>query len=216
MRHKGKLNKWKDDRGFGFIEPSLGGDEIFVHIKAFQNRSRRPVVGELVTYEILTDSNGKPQAKRVVYSGEKLRPVKRTQSRVGFFIATIASLVFLLLVIGLSVLRYLPGFLVWLYLGASIIAFVMYWLDKWAAHNGYRRSRESTLLLWGLVGGWPGALFAQRLFRHKTAKVEFQVSFWISVLINVVALGEALTPSGAAKLAILNGSLNKLMPLIIS
>jgi cold shock CspA family protein len=49
MRYKGKLKNWKDDKGFGFIEPCLGGNEVFVHIKSFQNRSRRPEVGELVS-----------------------------------------------------------------------------------------------------------------------------------------------------------------------
>jgi uncharacterized membrane protein YsdA (DUF1294 family)/cold shock CspA family protein len=203
MRHKGQLKNWKDDKGFGFIEPCLGGSEVFVHIKSFQNRSRRPKVGELVTYETISDVDGKLQAASVVYSGEKSRPAKRAQSKKGLFVAAIASLVFLLVVIGLGVLGRVPWILGWLYLGASIAAFFMYWLDKSAALNGHWRTKESSLLFWGLIGGWPGALIAQRLFRHKSAKVEFQISFWVTVLVNIGALGWVLTPSGAAELTTL-------------
>ena len=51
---------------------------------------------------------------------------------------------------------------------ASILSFVEYWRDKRAAIAGRRRVRESTLHLLDLVGGWPGGLLAQRLFRHKS------------------------------------------------
>jgi uncharacterized membrane protein YsdA (DUF1294 family) len=35
-----------------------------------------------------------------------------------------------------------------------------------------------------LLGGWPGALLAQDLFRHKTSKTVFQAMFWCTVLLN--------------------------------
>ena len=210
MRHKGKLKNWKDDKGFGFIEPCLGGDEIFVHIKSFQNRTRRPEIGELVTYETLSDGNGKLQAVSVVYSGEKPRPVKRAKSKQGLFVAAVGSLIFLLVVVGLGVFGRLPWALVWLYLGASIVAFIMYWLDKSAARNGYWRTKESSLLFCGLIGGWPGAFIAQRLFRHKSAKVDFQVRFWVTVFINMGVLGWVLTSAGAAELSALLSNITQL------
>lgn len=212
MRHKGELKNWKDDKGFGFIEPYLGGNEIFVHIKSFQNRSRRSEIGELVTYEILSNGNGKLQAVSVVYGSEKFhrRSAKQTQPRQRFFVSAIASLAFLLVVVGLGILGRVPSILVWLYLGASIVAFFMYWLDKSAARNGHWRTKESSLLFCGLVGGWPGAFIAQRLFRHKSAKVKFQVTFWITVFVNIGLLGWALTPSGAAELSILLSNIAQL------
>ncbi len=72
---------------------------------------------------------------------------------------------------------------------ASVVAFVLYGLDKAAAQRGARRVPEKTLHLWGLFGGWPGALLAQQLFRHKTRKVSFQVVFWLTVVLNCAAIG---------------------------
>lgn len=52
MRTEGLVKSWNDDRGFGFIEPIHGGQEIFVHIKAFPPRAGRPRVGQYVCFEI--------------------------------------------------------------------------------------------------------------------------------------------------------------------
>ena len=51
MRRQGKIATWKDQQGFGFIAPDDGGEQIFVHIKSFSNRQRRPIGNEIVTYE---------------------------------------------------------------------------------------------------------------------------------------------------------------------
>jgi len=75
-----------------------------------------------------------------------------------------------------------------LYTGMSIIAFVMYGLDKMAARNSATRISERTLLLCGLVGGWPGAMLAQRLFRHKTIKPTFRMAFVASIFLNCLLL----------------------------
>jgi len=81
---------------------------------------------------------------------------------------------------------------------ASLACFGAYALDKSAARSRARRSPERTLLLLGLVGGWPGALLAQRILRHKTAKASFQVKFWLTVAANIgVAAGCALWWNGS-------------------
>ncbi len=75
-----------------------------------------------------------------------------------------------------------------LYGAASVVAFVAYALDKSAARRDAARVSERTLLLLGLVGGWPGALVAQQAFRHKTRKRSFRRAFWGTVVLNVLAL----------------------------
>lgn len=79
---------------------------------------------------------------------------------------------------------------------ASGVAFVAYGLDKRAARRGARRVPENTLHLWSILGGWPGALVAQRMFRHKTRKVSFQIVFWVSVILNCGAVAWLLSPAG--------------------
>lgn len=65
MRLTGTLRNWQDDRGFGFIAPTHGGPELFVHISALPRDGSRPTEGERVTYELGRGKNGKPQAVNV-------------------------------------------------------------------------------------------------------------------------------------------------------
>jgi uncharacterized membrane protein YsdA (DUF1294 family) len=74
------------------------------------------------------------------------------------------------------------------YCVASMVTFVTYFLDKSAAQAGRWRVSEKTLHLLALIGGWPGAWAAQKMFRHKTKKQEFQLVFWFTVALNVGAL----------------------------
>lgn len=88
----------------------------------------------------------------------------------------------------LAYLEEIPIYVLWLYLSASAVAFWAYALDKSAAQNGRWRTRESTLHMFSAVGGWPGALIAQSVSRHKTRKREFQLVFWGTVVVNLAAL----------------------------
>ena len=67
MQFTGTLKTWHDDRGFGFIEPESGGQEIFVHIKAFPSGTGRPKVGQQLVFEVCTGKNGKKSAHSVQY-----------------------------------------------------------------------------------------------------------------------------------------------------
>ena len=66
MRLNGILRSWNDERGFGFIAPTHGGAELFVHISAFPRDGSRPVEGESLAFEVGRGQNGKPQAIRVL------------------------------------------------------------------------------------------------------------------------------------------------------
>lgn len=70
-RHHGKLVKWDDSRGFGFVEPSDSAKSIFVHIKDIRPGERRPVVGDTVYYEIGVGNQGKPKAINAFIAGVK-------------------------------------------------------------------------------------------------------------------------------------------------
>jgi uncharacterized membrane protein YsdA (DUF1294 family) len=71
------------------------------------------------------------------------------------------------------------------YLVTSLTCFVAYAMDKSAARASTWRTPEATLLLLGLIGGWPGAVLAQQWLRHKTSKQSFQWKFQATVALNL-------------------------------
>nr|WP_245879679.1 DUF1294 domain-containing protein [Zobellella endophytica] len=94
------------------------------------------------------------------------------------------------------------------YLGLSLAAYLAYALDKQAARQDQWRTKESTLHLLALFGGWPGALVAQHRLRHKSRKTSFRVVFWLTVALNLLALAWLLSAPGARmlqSLPLLNG-----------
>jgi uncharacterized membrane protein YsdA (DUF1294 family) len=74
------------------------------------------------------------------------------------------------------------------YLVASMATIIAYRADKFAAQTGAWRTPERTLHVLALMGGWPGALVAQRVLRHKSRKPFFQVAFWATVALNCAVL----------------------------
>ena len=181
MRHKGRLTEWQDDRGFGFITPKAGGERVFVHIKSFTSRHRRPIGDELVTYELKRDPKGRLQGANVTFSGD--RAVRASAPGPGAKSLLFAG-TFLVLMSVAVIAGKLPTFILWLYLVGSGVAFIAYAWDKSSARNNRWRTPESTLHLFGLLGGWPGALIAQKTLRHKSSKQSFQVTFWGTVALN--------------------------------
>jgi len=75
------------------------------------------------------------------------------------------------------------------YLTASVITFLVYAQDKSAAKHNRWRTKEGTLHGLALTGGWPGALLAQKVLRHKSSKAAFQRVFWLMVVVNVGVVG---------------------------
>lgn len=73
------------------------------------------------------------------------------------------------------------------YLLSSLVAFTAMGLDKRAARLGRRRIAERTLHLIELLGGFPGSLLGQRVFRHKTRKASYVAVFWLVVLVHAAA-----------------------------
>ena len=197
MRYEGRITNWKDDQGFGFITPNGGGNQVFVHIKSFANRQRRPAGDEIVTYELKADAKGRVHAESVAFVGERLPSAMSSEHSNASLVLSAAFLVF---VAGAVFSGKLPFNILWLYLIASTVAFITYAFDKSAAKNDRWRTKESTLHLFALIGGWPGALAAQKLLRHKSKKQSFQVVFWATVIFNCGALIWLLTPQGSIAL----------------
>lgn len=187
----GKILKWNDEKGFGFIKPESGSEEIFFHIRSFRTGELRPRAGMQVSFELGVDREGRKQAQYVRatnYQRKSYFAVIKAFTIAAIFLAAIAM--------G-SVVGYVPKAILWLYVVTSICLFVLYFSDKSAAKNDRWRTKESTLHGIALIGGWPGALFAQQLFRHKSKKAAFRQVFWITVVLNVSALIYLLSPYGA-------------------
>jgi len=79
-----------------------------------------------------------------------------------------------------------PALALWAYGSVSLLAFFLYWSDKRKARDDAWRTPEKVLHAIELLGGWPGALIAQQVFRHKTRKVSYQLVFWVIVLLHQV------------------------------
>lgn len=199
MRFQGRISSWKDEQGFGFVTPNGGGAPLFLHIKAFARRARRPLVGDLVTYELATDAKGRARAANVAFVAAPARGAVSAGRKSGSR-SLLFAVLFLLFVAGCVLAGRLPPAVAGLYGAASLLAFVVYAWDKSAAQGGHWRTAEKTLHMIALCGGWPGALVAQRVLRHKSGKASFQLVFRATVLLNCGMLGWLLTANGAAAL----------------
>lgn len=196
MRSAGRITEWNDDKGFGFVVPHGGGDRAFVHVRAFQRGSRRPVEGDLVSYTVAKDPRGRRQARDVRHAGQKIA-APRAPSRIPRMAIGVVAL---LVVALLALAGVMPLLVAGTYLGLSAVAYLMYYVDKEAAGRRAQRTPEKVLHLLGLLGGWPGALAAQQRFRHKTAKASFQAVFWATVVANVAGAAWLLATGDAGGL----------------
>lgn len=196
MHIKGRMVFWDDEKGYGFVEsPSTG--RVFVHINAFANRSRRPSLNQSVTFALSTDKQGRKCAVNAALVGDPMRSSRRGRSGSG---SVVMAMLFMGVLSASVAIGKVPPWVLGVYLALSLITAIVYALDKAAAKRGAWRTRESNLHLLSLVGGWPGALVAQQIFRHKSKKKSFRTAFWMTAVLNCAVFGWLLTPSGAEAL----------------
>jgi len=85
MLEKGKLVRWIDDKGFGFINQNNGKEDIFIHISALRGMSRKPIVGDVIYYQTSFDNNGKIRAVNAKIEGVSqtltLAPLERNHKK---------------------------------------------------------------------------------------------------------------------------------------
>ena len=123
-------------------------------------------------------------------------PRSRSSQLFGVLVAVAIAVIFFAALVVRDERWTVPQWVALVYPAASILCFLVYALDKSAARGGRWRTSESTLLGLGLVGGWPGAILAQQLFRHKIRKPSFMRVFVGTVVANLAVLVLVATPLG--------------------
>jgi uncharacterized membrane protein YsdA (DUF1294 family)/cold shock CspA family protein len=188
MRDQGRLTNWNDDKGFGFVAPDQGGLRAFVHIRAFSHRTRRPRDGDVISYQLTWDKQGRPRAENVLFREQpRGKPNAEAKPR-GVLAASLFATSFIAAIVTLAALGKLHWLVPLVYLSVSLLTFCIYAFDKSAAMNRRWRTSEDALHKLSLAGGWPGALIAQRLFHHKSKKATFQAMFWFIVVLHLAAV----------------------------
>jgi len=185
VRYLGKLADWNDAKGYGFVEPNGGGDRAFVHVKAFERTSKRPTNGDLISYELKRDARDRFNATSVRFAAahrrvESSKPAAIPRKTIAALFAIALGTAWWLGKIPVVV----PG----VYAFLSLFAFAVYAKDKAAARDDIWRTPESSLHAIAVFGGWPGALVAQDVLRHKSSKSAFQWTFWFTVIVNCAVM----------------------------
>ena len=200
-KQQGRVTKWQEDKGFGFIETEAG-ESIFFHVSEFKAQ-RCPAIGEEVVFTIGYDNQSRLQAKEVqelsfvqqkmAQKNKQIRQRNHKRSVQAEFEAVQKKRLFLGVgfygvLILLAVMNKLSWLVIGWYIVLGVITYAMYAKDKAAAQSGDWRTPESTLHLLSALGGWVGAMVAQTYLRHKSQKAEFRLAYYLTVIINMAGL----------------------------
>ncbi|WP_300464889.1 DUF1294 domain-containing protein [Desulfobacula sp.] len=181
---KGTLISWNNDKGYGFIRPYNNTKDIFFHVKSLPHYQRRPKVKDVLMYEVGIDEKQQHYAHSVKIKGIAW----------SYFTIIWPSMT---LLFGLYVYFVLQQKLSFhplaIYAGMSLLTIRAYSRDKRAARLGTWRTSELRLHIFEMLGGWPGALLAQRCYRHKSRKIKYQIIFWLIITSHGVLWYYALT-----------------------
>ena len=213
MRKKGTVVRWDSERAFGFIRSPDTVADIFFHLRDY-GENRHPVEGMGVVFDEIHVGGKGPRALKVEAirnaiaadqalaedpnaailprseSAARSTPPHQTQRERQLLWATFGLMAVWLLMwlVGIALGRF-PGIVVITSLVMlNLVTVYIYLRDKNAAENGDWRISENQLHALALLGGWPGAWFAQRILRHKTSKTSFRIAYWATVALNVGGL----------------------------
>ena len=183
---KGVLVLWNDEKGFGFVRPENGAADHFVHISAFKRKKgvlvRRPMVGDILSFTLASNRPGKNRIVQACIEG-----IEQAETRTPKSTPVIPKPRSLGLTVLVATPLALSGFLLWegisplpffCYTFFSVLTIMLYGTDKILAARRSWRVPEIYLHVLESLGGWPGALFAQNDFRHKTRKSAYRWVLW--------------------------------------
>lgn len=212
MRKQGTVVRWDAQRAFGFIRSPDTAAEIFFHRRDY-SENRAPTEGMSVTFEEIHVGGKGPRALSVTPTPNTIEApplvvadkaaeilprsepasrstplhIKKREERLYWTALGLMGLWLLLWLIGIGLGRY-PWVILTGVIMLNLATFYVYWRDKEAAVQGGWRASENQLHGLAVLGGWPGAWFAQQILRHKSSKKAFQAVYWATVALNLLAM----------------------------
>lgn len=197
----GHVSHWDAAKGLGFVQPEAGGERLL--LRRADLRGRLQARGQPRLHERVRFHAAQGMA-REVFTLEAPAPAPApppgaapapAPSPAALGSARLLLIpAFALLLAAVHTLWPLPRALTLVYGALSTALFIVYGMDKWAARKGQARVAEASLHLIALLGGWPGALLGQQVFRHKTRKSAFLRWTWAMVALNLLAFVALFTP----------------------
>ena len=82
--YKGQLKRWNDSKGFGFIGAEDEDRDIFIHISELKQMTRRPTIGDVITYQIQVQDDGKNRAYNAHIEGVEVFKSKDQKNNSSF------------------------------------------------------------------------------------------------------------------------------------
>ena len=172
--HKGVIVEWASKSPFGYAECELG--RIFLHINNFTERFKWPEVDDEVTFAMGEDPKGRPCAESIILISQQGVLSWR------HFATVIALLILPAIAVPNLTGVISPWWILSCVIIISFLATLNLWIDKNYAKKADSRVPEVSLHLFEFMGRWPGSFLAQRYFRHKISKKNYQYFFWLIVL----------------------------------
>ncbi|MCY7366656.1 MAG: cold shock and DUF1294 domain-containing protein [Chamaesiphon sp.] len=188
----GRLTKWNDEGGFGFIQPIDKGQTVYLHISEIKDSTRRPQLDDTIYYYMITEEDGKLRADNAFILGARRKTTSLSRSltdrETSPFPIQIIVLLSILPLVGsihfFAVTRNPLPFI--LYPVMSVLTYALYANDKSRAKRGNWRIPEKSLHLCEFAGRWLGGFVAQRRLDHKSTKKSYQLEFWMIVIIHQI------------------------------
>ncbi len=168
---------WDPETGSGYLGLDEGEKILALNVLDFTSFHRRPGVGDRVLYESTFDENYNPVAKNA-----KLLRARGLYHNMG----TAWPSLFLILPIVAFLVAPLPAsgwfFIAFLFL-MSATTYMLYHCKEFRRNGIKKMQPDSVLHFCEMLGGWPGAILAQRRLEEEQPDRRYQVFLWISVFL---------------------------------